>query len=160
MISLNQILTLEQKVEGAVQKITQLQTENAALRKSVLELSNALSAKSEQLTSLLQEQTKIESGFLSALDRLGCIDNTQLPVASNVPQMPMGGDQNPPNGDASQNNTSVEGFQSGDSSQQTGDMPQSPQDQQNFDGQPQGPDGNQGNQNQEAQPSQGENNQW
>ena len=44
MISLDQVLLLEQKVESAVAKIQQLEGENAALRNKCSELTNALSA--------------------------------------------------------------------------------------------------------------------
>ena len=51
MISLDQVLLLEQKVESAVARIAQLQAENDALRSRCSELTNALSTKSEQLSS-------------------------------------------------------------------------------------------------------------
>lgn len=81
MISLDQILLLEQKVEGAVAKIAQLQAENDALRKSCAELTNALSAKSEQLSSFEQDQSRIENGIIKALDRLNSIENAILSSA-------------------------------------------------------------------------------
>ena len=80
MITLDQVLTLEQKVESAVVKIQQLQAENDALRKQCAELTNALSSKSEQLTSFETNQNKIESGILNALDRLNQIENSVLKV--------------------------------------------------------------------------------
>ena len=70
MISLDQVLLLEQKVESAVEKIKQLEGENAALRNKCSELTNALSAKSEQLSSFETDQNKIEQGIRKALDRL------------------------------------------------------------------------------------------
>ena len=81
MITLDQVLMLEQKVESAVVKIQQLQAENDALRKQCAELTNALSSKSEQLTSFETNQNKIESGILNALDRLNQIENSVLKVA-------------------------------------------------------------------------------
>jgi|WetSurMetagenome_2_1015567.scaffolds.fasta_scaffold193952_2 FtsZ-binding cell division protein ZapB len=81
MISLDQILLLEQKVESAVEKITQLQVENDALRSKCSELSNAVSNKSEQLSSFEKDQNKIENGILKALDRLNSIENTVLNAA-------------------------------------------------------------------------------
>ena len=78
MISLEQILLLENKVESAVAKIAQLQAENDALRTKCSELTNALSAKSEQLSNFENDQNKIESGILKALDRLSSIENTVL----------------------------------------------------------------------------------
>lgn len=81
MISLDQILLLEKKVESAVAKIAQLQAENDALRSKCSELTNALSSKSEQLSTFEQDQSKIESGIMNALDRLASIENSVLKVA-------------------------------------------------------------------------------
>jgi hypothetical protein len=78
MISLDQILLLEQKVESAVAKIAQLNAENAALRSKCTELTNALSAKSEQFSSFQTDQNKIEESILKALDRLNTVENTIL----------------------------------------------------------------------------------
>lgn len=78
MISIEQILLLQQKVESAVGKISQLQAENDALRTQCSELSNALSRKTEQLSQFEQNQNKIESGILKALERLNTIENTIL----------------------------------------------------------------------------------
>ena len=89
MITLDQVLLLEQKVESAVAKIQQLQAENAALRNRCSELTNALSSKSEQLSSLESEQNQIESGLLKSLNRLSSIENIILNLAdsnnSNIP---------------------------------------------------------------------------
>lgn len=91
MISLEQVLLLEQKVESAVERISQLQTENDALRTKCAELTNSLSSKTELLSSLEQDQSKIEDGILKALDRLNAIENSVLKAASATPatkQMP------------------------------------------------------------------------
>lgn len=85
MISLDQVLLLEQKVESAVAKIAQLQAENDALRSRCSELTNALSSKSEQLSSFESDQNKIENGILKALDRLNSIENSVLRAAGQVP---------------------------------------------------------------------------
>lgn len=84
MISLDQVYLLEQKVESAVAKIQQLQTENDALRSKCEQLTNALSAKSEQLTSFESDQSQIESGIKKALDRLNAIENSVLKTAATV----------------------------------------------------------------------------
>lgn len=75
MITLDQIKLLEQKVESAVLKIKQLEAESDALRSRCLELTNALSSKTELLTTLQQERDLIESGILSALNNLDKIEN-------------------------------------------------------------------------------------
>ncbi len=84
MISLDQVYLLEQKVESAVEKIQQLQAENDALRNKCTELTNALSAKSEQLSTFESDQSQIESGIKKALDRLNSIENSVLKTASQV----------------------------------------------------------------------------
>ena len=81
MISLDQILLLEEKVESAVEKIKQLEAENDALRSKCSELTNALSAKTEQLASFENEQKTIESGIIKAIDRLNSIENSVLKAA-------------------------------------------------------------------------------
>ena len=78
MISLDQVILLEQKIESAVAKIQQLQAENDALRNKCAELTNALSAKSEQLSSFETDQNQIEAGIKKALDRLNAIENSVL----------------------------------------------------------------------------------
>lgn len=84
MITLNQVELLEQKVESAVEKIQQLQAENDALRKKCSELTNAISVKSEQLTSFESEQSQIENGIKKALERLNSIENSVLKATSQV----------------------------------------------------------------------------
>ena len=86
MISLDQVYLLEQKVESAVAKIQQLQVENDALRNKCAELTNALTAKSEQLSSIEQDQSQIESGIKKALDRLNSIENSVLKAAGQAMQ--------------------------------------------------------------------------
>ena len=86
MISLDQVYLLEQKVESAVAKIQQLQAENDALRSKCDELTNALSAKSEQLTSFESDQSQIENGIKKALDRLNSIENSVLKTATQINQ--------------------------------------------------------------------------
>ena len=86
MISLDQVYLLEQKVESAVEKIQQLQAENDALRNKCTELTNALSAKSEQLSNFESDQSQIETGIKNALDRLNSIENSVLKTASQINQ--------------------------------------------------------------------------
>ena len=86
MISLDQVYLLEQKVESAVAKIQQLQAENDALRNKCTELTNALSAKSEQLSSFESDQSQIETGIKKALDRLNSIENSVLKTATQINQ--------------------------------------------------------------------------
>lgn len=89
MITLDQVILLEKKVESAVEKIQQLQAENDALRSKCSELTNALSAKAEQLSTLETDKDKIECSIKNALDRLNSIENSVLKssgqVASSTP---------------------------------------------------------------------------
>ncbi len=84
MISLDQVILLEQKIESAVEKIQQLQAENDALRKKCSELTNALSSKTEQLSTFENDQTRIESGIRKALDRLSYLENSVLKASSTL----------------------------------------------------------------------------
>lgn len=76
MISLDQIQILEQKIESAVAKIAQLTAENDALRSKCAELTNALSAKTEQLSAFQTDQNKIELRIKKALEQLENIPDT------------------------------------------------------------------------------------
>ena len=81
MISIDQVLLLQQKVESAVQKIVELKAENDALRNKCSELTNALSEKTELLNSFTADEKKIEDSILGALDRLNKIENSVLSQA-------------------------------------------------------------------------------
>lgn len=76
MISIDQVLLLQEKVESAVQKIVELKAENDALRNKCSELTNALSEKTELLNSFTADEKKIEDSILCALDRLNKIENS------------------------------------------------------------------------------------
>lgn len=89
MVSLDQILVLEQKVESAVKKISQLQAENDALRSKCAELTNALSSKSEQLSSFEQDQGLIESKIASLISRFANIENTVMDAISQNTSAPV-----------------------------------------------------------------------
>ena len=76
MISFDQVLLLQKKVESAVQKIVELKTENDALRSKCSELTNALSEKTELLNSFTADEQKIESTIKDALNQLNTIEDT------------------------------------------------------------------------------------
>ncbi len=84
MISIEQVLLLQQKVESAVAKIAQLKAENDALRTKCSELTNALSEKTELLFSFEADEKRIEDGILQALDKLNSVENSLLNSASQV----------------------------------------------------------------------------
>ncbi len=89
MISLDQVLVLEEKVENAVSKIEQLTAENAALRRKCAELTNALSAKTEQFSNFQSDQGKIEEGILKALERLNAVENAVHSAAQMAEKVPV-----------------------------------------------------------------------
>jgi len=76
MISFDQVLLLQKKVESAVQKIVELKSENDALRSKCSELTNALSEKTELLNSFTADEQKIESSIKDALNQLNTIEDT------------------------------------------------------------------------------------
>lgn len=85
MVSIEQIAILEQKVESAVARIAQLTAENDALRSKCVELTNALSAKTEQLSAFQNDQNKIEVGIMKALEQLKSLEGT-ISVAPQEPE--------------------------------------------------------------------------
>ena len=89
MISLDQVLLLQKKVETAVERMgalnaenSQLKSENDALRSKCAELTKALAEKTELVSHLEADQSKIEEGILLALDRLDTVENSVLSAAS------------------------------------------------------------------------------
>ena len=78
MTSPDHVELLVKKVESIVAK-----AENDALRTKCAELTNALSAKTEQLASFEREQSMVEGGILKALERLSSIENSILQAADN-----------------------------------------------------------------------------
>ena len=85
MISLDQVLLLQKKVETAVQRIAflegqveQLKSDNDALHSKCAELTKAVAEKTELVSSLEANQGKIEEGILNALTRLDSVENSIL----------------------------------------------------------------------------------
>jgi len=85
MITLDQVLLLQKKVETAVGKIKaltseieQLKADNDALRSKCTELTKALTDKTEFVSTLESEQDKIESTILHALNQLDIVENSIL----------------------------------------------------------------------------------
>ncbi len=76
MISLEQIKLLEQKVEQALKKITELQNEKAQLACENEELKIEAELLKEELERLAQDEEKIEQGILSVLDKLNNVEDT------------------------------------------------------------------------------------
>ena len=81
MISLDQVLLLQEKVESAVEKITslteriaQLESDNDALNRKCLELTKALEEKTEFVSTLETAQGKIEESILMTINRLDSVE--------------------------------------------------------------------------------------
>lgn len=91
MITLDQVLLLQKKVEAAVEKIislgnevSQLKSENDALRSECAELTNALSEKTKLVSAYQAQQDKIEDTILKALNRLDTVENNVLDSIQSV----------------------------------------------------------------------------
>lgn len=85
MLSLDQILLLQEKVEIAVEKIsslkaevTRLTSDNDALRSKCAELTKALTEKTEQISNLETQHNQIEQGILNAMNQLDSVENSIL----------------------------------------------------------------------------------
>lgn len=85
MSSIDQILLLQKKVNTAVEKIkqmndlvSQLKSENDALRRKCAELTNSLEDKTELVSSMEAEQSQIEESIRRALDQLDEVENSVL----------------------------------------------------------------------------------
>ena len=92
MLTLDQILLLQEKVETAVEKIsslradvTRLTSENDALRSKCAELTKALSEKTEQISALETQHTQIEQGILNAMSQLDSVENSILSDQADSP---------------------------------------------------------------------------
>lgn len=90
MISLDQVLLLQRKVETAVSKIKALSAEierlnqdNALLKKEREELKAALSDRAELVSNLEAEQNRIEESIMQALTQLDTVENTLLEQQEN-----------------------------------------------------------------------------
>lgn len=85
MITLDQVLLLQEKVESAVKKInflsdriSQLESDNDALNRKCLELTKALEEKTELVSTLESSQDKIEESILKTIDRLDSVEDSIL----------------------------------------------------------------------------------
>ena len=85
MISLDQVRLLEQKVENAVNKILQLQRENAELKERCAFLESQASNLNQKVSSYESDQNQIEEGIVKVLKRLNVVEDavrTQIELES------------------------------------------------------------------------------
>ncbi|HAM78194.1 MAG TPA: hypothetical protein DCP61_03270 [Treponema sp.] len=128
MITLDQVLLLQKKVETAVEKIKaltseieQLKADNDALRSKCTELTKALTDKTEFVSTLESEQDKIESTILHALNQLDIVENSILNSGSagngstgeqEVQDSPSANDDQPQNGGEAEEEETVVDYSS------------------------------------------------
>jgi len=86
LISLDQVRLLEQKVENAVNKILQLQKENAELREKCAFFESKANNLNQRVSDFEADQNKIEEGIENVLKRLNIVEdavkNTIEPVSN------------------------------------------------------------------------------
>lgn len=85
MISLDQVRLLEQKVENAVNKILQLQRENAELKERCAFLESQASNLNQKVSNYESDQNQIEEGIVKVLKRLNVVEDavrTQIELES------------------------------------------------------------------------------
>lgn len=78
MISLEQILLLQNKVQEAVQKIATLEEQKKQLEEKCSNLQEIIEEKTKQLELLQIDQSKIESGIVDALGKLNAVEHCVL----------------------------------------------------------------------------------
>lgn len=96
MLSLDQVRLLENRVEKAVTKIESLVTENARLRAQNAALQSHASELEGLVRAFKDDQGRIETGILNALDRLSAFedsissskDETKVTVSANSSVVP------------------------------------------------------------------------
>lgn len=76
MISLDQVRLLEQKVENAVNKIIQLQKENAELKERCAFLESQAENLNKKVSDFECDQNEIEVGIANALERLNFVEDS------------------------------------------------------------------------------------
>ena len=76
MISLDQVRLLEQKVENAVNKIIQLQKENAELKERCAFLESQAESLNKKVSDFECDQNEIEVGIANALERLNFVEDS------------------------------------------------------------------------------------
>ncbi len=84
MITLEQIKLLEQKVEAALHKIVELQNENASLKSENEDLQTEIELLQEECKKFVDDESKIEKGILSVIERLNTVEDTVRQTQSSL----------------------------------------------------------------------------
>lgn len=92
MVTLDQVLVLQEKVESAVEmisslknRISQLESDNDALSSKCLELTKALDDKTELISKFEEAQNQIEQSILSTIHRLDSVEDAILSEQGDEP---------------------------------------------------------------------------
>jgi len=87
MISLEQVRSLESRVEKAVSLIASLRTENASLRSGLATADSRVAELENLVLDFQKDQARIEEGIIEALRKLDSFeDSVHVAVAANKPE--------------------------------------------------------------------------
>ena len=88
MISLDQIRTLESRVQRVISRLQQVEAENRELRERAAAGKQRLTQLQQQLDRHSEDQAEIERGILSTLEQLDQVDTEAEPHAVPEPEPP------------------------------------------------------------------------
>ena len=111
MISLDQIRTLESRVQRVISRLQQVEAENRELRERAAAGKQRLTQLQQQLDRHSEEQAEIERGILSTLEQLDQVDTEAEPGSIQEPESPQPQpDEQPPTPEAEPANTELDIF--------------------------------------------------
>ena len=115
MISLDQIRTLESRVQRVISRLQQVEAENRELRERAAAGKQRLTQLQQQLDRHSEEQAEIERGILSTLEQLDQVDTEAEPGSIPEPESPEPApepepDEQPPTPEADPPNTELDIF--------------------------------------------------
>ena len=113
MISLDQIRTLESRVQRVISRLQQVEAENRELRERAAAGKQRLTQLQQQLDRHSEEQAEIERGILSTLEQLDQVDTEAEPGSIQEPESTEPApepDEQPPTPEADPPNTELDIF--------------------------------------------------
>ena len=87
MISVEQIRLLESKVQAAVATLSSLQEENSMLKSKLTDYEKRIDELEYLIEEFKEEQTEIEQGIISALNKLDSLESASRQVQASKPQI-------------------------------------------------------------------------